>query len=68
MGNQQGPTVYIAQGTLLNVMWWAGWEEGLRKNDICIHMAETLRYSPETITILLIAYTPILNKEFKKKT
>jgi len=33
MGNQQGPTVYIAHGTLLNVMWWLAWDEGLRENE-----------------------------------
>ena len=31
LGNQQGPTV-LAQGTLLNVMWQPGWEEGLEEN------------------------------------
>ena len=31
MDSQQGPN-YIAQETLLNVMWQPGWEGGLRKN------------------------------------
>ena len=31
--------------------------------DICICMAELLHCSPETIKILLISYTPILEKE-----
>ena len=35
--------------------------------DTCICMAESLCYSPETITRLLISYTPIRNKKFKKK-
>ena len=30
-------------------------------------MAESLYRSPETITILLIGYTPIKNKKFKLK-
>ena len=30
MDNQQGPTV--SSGMLFNVMWQAGWEEGLGKN------------------------------------
>ena len=35
--------------------------------DTCICMAETFCYSPETITTLLISYTPIQNKKFKEK-
>ena len=31
-GNQRGPTIYIAHGTLLNVMWQPGWEGSLGKN------------------------------------
>jgi len=31
-------------------------------------MAEHLRYSPETTTILLIGYTPIQNRKFEKKS
>ena len=34
---------------------------------ICICMAESLHRSPETITTLLIGYTPIPNKKFKKQ-
>ena len=33
--------------------------------DTCICMAESLHYSPENITALLIGYTPIQNKKFK---
>ena len=32
--------------------------------DTCTRMAESLRYSPETITALLIGYIPIQNKKF----
>ena len=35
--------------------------------DTCIHMAESLCYSPETITTLLISCTPIQNLKFLKK-
>ena len=35
---------------------------GWGRMDTCIRMAESLRYLPETITTLLIAYTPIQNK------
>ena len=35
--------------------------------DTCTCMAESLCYSPETITTLLIGYSPIQNKKFKKK-
>ena len=35
--------------------------------DICICMAESLSCSPETITTLLIGYTPIQNKKFKRR-
>ena len=41
--------LYIAHGTLLNVMWQLGWEGSL---DTC----KSLRCSPETITTLLIGY------------
>ena len=36
--------------------------------DTCICMAESLCYSPETITTLLISYTLIQNKKLKIKT
>ena len=35
--------------------------------DTYIHMAESLCCSPETITALLIGYTSIQNKKFKRK-
>ena len=37
------------------------------RKDTCICMDETLLYLPETITTLLIGYTLIQNKNFKKK-
>ena len=37
------------------------------KMDTCIWMAESLRCSPDTITTLLVSYTPIQNKKFGKK-
>ena len=36
--------------------------------DTCIWMAELLYCSPETVTILLIRYTPIQNKKLKKES
>ena len=47
---------------------WMGGESGGRM-DTYIHMAESLCASPETITTLLISYTPIQNKKrfFKKR-
>ena len=35
--------------------------------DTCICMAESLPCPPETITILLMGYTPIKNKKIKRK-
>ena len=35
--------------------------------ETCIYMAESLRCSPENITTLLIGYTPIQNKNLKKR-
>ena len=35
--------------------------------DTCICMAESICSPPETITTLLIVYTPIQNKKLKKK-
>ena len=67
MGNQQGPTVYIAHGTLLNVMWWLGWDKGLRENEYMYMHGWDPSRSPKTMTTLLIGYTPLLNKEFRKR-
>ena len=61
---------YIACGTLLNVMCHPGWERIWGRMNICKCMAESLHCSPETITTLLIGYTPIQNvfdvKKIKK--
>ena len=41
--------------------------DGMRiwgRMDTCIHMAELLCCSPETIVTLLIGHTPIRNKSF----
>ena len=46
-------------------MWQPGWEGSLGEMDTC--MAESIHCSPETITTLLISYTPIQNKKFKKQ-
>ena len=66
MDKQQGLN-YTAHETLLNVMWQPEWEGSLRENASCIFMAESPRYSPEAIATLLISYTPIQNKKFKKR-
>ena len=34
---------------------------------MCIYMAESLHCSPETITTLLIGYTSVQNKKFRKR-
>ena len=53
--------LYIVRGTLLNVMCHPGWEKVLGRRDICKCTAESLHCSPETITTLLIGYTPTQN-------
>ena len=63
-------TCYIACGTLLNVMWQPVWGVGgrgnLKQNGYMYMYTESLCCSPETITTLLIVYTPIQNKKLKK--
>ena len=49
---------------LFNTWTSVQWERRLGRMDTC--MAESLLCSPETITTLLIKYTPIQNKKFKK--
>ena len=47
-------------------MWQPGWERSLGENGhMYIYMAESLFYSPETFTTLLIGYTAIQNKKLK---
>ena len=50
-----------SKGSLLNVMWQPAGEGVLGRMDTCVCLAESLLCSPETITTLLIAYTPIQN-------
>ena len=71
MNNQQGPTVQHRElcsmlcGSLDGRGVWG-------RMDTCICMTESLHGLPETITTLLIGYTPIQNKKkgdfFKKKS
>ena len=35
--------------------------------ETCIYMAESIRCSPENITTLLVGYTPVQDKKFKKR-
>ena len=42
-------------------MWQLGWEESLGRE--WIHVTESLHCSPETVTTLLIGYTPIQDKK-----
>jgi len=51
----------MAQGTLLDVMWQPGWWGVWGRMDPCVRMPESLHWPPETITILLIGYTPMKN-------
>ena len=44
-------------GNWLNVMWQPGWKGGWGRMDT--YMAESLCCPPETITTLLIGYTPV---------
>ena len=57
MDSQRGLN-YIAQETLLNVMWQPGWEGGYVAPgwEPCTRMAESLHCSPETIITLLIGH------------
>ena len=60
-------TCYRAQGTLLSVMWPPGWEGVWGRMGTCVCVAEAPCCSPETITTLLIGYTPIQNKKQIKR-
>ena len=42
-------------------MWQPGWEGSLGENGCMFMMAESLYCPPETITTLLIGYTPVQN-------
>ena len=52
-------TYYIAQGALFNVMWQPGWEGRVGENGYMDIMAESFCRLLETITTLLISYTPV---------
>ena len=63
--NQQEPTAQhmelcsMLRGSLGGMEVW-------QRMDTCVCMTESLLLSPETITTLLISYTPIQNKMLKK--
>ena len=65
MHNQQGTTLWHMElrsmfcGSLEGRGVWG-------RINTCICMAESLHWSPGTITVLLIGYTPIQNKKLKK--
>ena len=65
MDNQQGPTV---QHMELCLMFCASLDGrgvwGRMDTGLCV--AESLLHSPETVTTLLIGYTPVQNKKFKE--
>ena len=52
----------VAQGTLFNVISSLDGEKNLGENGYMCIMAETLYHPHETVTTLLIGYTPIENK------
>ena len=53
---QQGPAVYVVQGTLFNVVWQPGWEGSWGRVDTSSCVTESLRWPPDTITTLLMGY------------
>ena len=65
MDNQQGPIVYSTGNSAQRYV--QGWEGVWGRMDKYIYMAESLCYSSETTTSLLISYTPMQNKQLKKK-
>ena len=65
MDNQQAPTVYYME--LCSMLCGSLDGRGAQgRMDSLICMAESLCFSSETITTLLIGYTPIQNKKLKK--
>ena len=59
--------LYIAQGTLHNIIRQPGWE-GVWERMNTFVCAESLFCSPESVKTLLIGYTPIQNKKFRRKS
>ena len=51
----------------LNVICYLNGREVWGRMDTSIGMVESICYSPETVKTLLISYTPVQNKMFKKK-
>ena len=63
--NQQGPTVQHME--LCSMLCGSlGGMEVWQRMDTRVCMTESLLLSPETVTTLLISYTPIQNKMLKK--
>ena len=66
MESQQGPAAQHRE--LCSVLWGSLDGRGVwGRMDPCVCTAESLRWSPETITTLLIGYNPIQNKKLRKK-
>ena len=61
MDNQQGPTVEHMELCSVFVAAWMGWDEG---EDTCVCTAESLHYSLESSTALLISCAPLQTKKF----
>ena len=64
MGNQQGPTVQHME--LCSML--CGSLDGSRvweRMDTFMCMPESIRCTPEIVTVFFITYTPIQNKKFK---
>ena len=57
---------YTGNSAQCYVAAWMGGKFGGEWMDTCICVAESLCCSPENITTLLIAYSSIQNKKFKK--
>ena len=55
-------------GTLLNVTWQPGWEGSLGENGYVFMYGWVPSCLPETITTLIISYTPIQSKKLKNKS
>ena len=66
MDNQQGSPIYHRELCLMLCVSLDGRAFGGRM-DTCTCMAESLCYPPETITTLLISYTPTETKKLLEK-